>query len=128
MEQLTALTKRSPAALLAFALLATAAFSIAAPPLPHSRTSPRRREPPTNIPGALPNIHIVSPVADGQWTMPAGDYGNLRYSPLEPDQHHQRPEPARRHHVLAPASRTATRAARSSSATRCTSSRRSRTT
>lgn len=35
-----------------------------------------------NIPGALPSIHIVSPVADGQWTMPAGDYGNLRYSPL----------------------------------------------
>lgn len=37
----------------------------------------------TNIPGALPNIHIVSPVADGQWTMPAGDYGNTRYSPLD---------------------------------------------
>ncbi|MGH9562448.1 MAG: hypothetical protein ACRD3S_13430, partial [Terracidiphilus sp.] len=36
----------------------------------------------TNIPGALPNIHIVSPVANGQWTMPAGDYGNLRFSPL----------------------------------------------
>ena len=26
----------------------------------------------TNIPGALPNIHLVAPVADGQWTMPAG--------------------------------------------------------
>jgi PQQ-dependent dehydrogenase (methanol/ethanol family) len=36
----------------------------------------------TNIPGALPNIHLVSPVANGQWTMPAGDYGNTRYSPL----------------------------------------------
>jgi len=36
----------------------------------------------TNIPGALPNIHLVSPVANGQWTMPAGDYGNIRYSPL----------------------------------------------
>jgi PQQ-dependent dehydrogenase (methanol/ethanol family) len=36
----------------------------------------------TNIPGALPNIQIVSPVANGQWTMPAGDYGNTRYSPL----------------------------------------------
>jgi lanthanide-dependent methanol dehydrogenase len=36
----------------------------------------------TNIPGSLPNIHLVSPVANGQWTMPAGDYGNLRYSPL----------------------------------------------
>ena len=37
----------------------------------------------TNIPGALPNIHLVSPVANGQWTMPAGDYGNTRYSPLD---------------------------------------------
>ena len=37
----------------------------------------------TNIPGAQPNIHLVSPVADGQWTMPAGDYGNTRYSPLD---------------------------------------------
>ncbi len=37
----------------------------------------------TNIPGALPGIHIVSPVANGQWTMPAGDYGNTRYSPLD---------------------------------------------
>ena len=36
-----------------------------------------------NIPGELPGIHIVSPVASGQWTMPAGDYGNLRYSPLD---------------------------------------------
>ena len=36
----------------------------------------------TTVPGALPNIHLVSPVADGQWTMPAGDYGNTRYSPL----------------------------------------------
>ncbi len=36
----------------------------------------------TNIPGALPNLHLVAPVANGQWTMPAGDYGNLRYSPL----------------------------------------------
>lgn len=35
-----------------------------------------------NIPGELPGIHLVSPVAAGQWTMPAGDYGNTRYSPL----------------------------------------------
>jgi PQQ-dependent dehydrogenase (methanol/ethanol family) len=34
------------------------------------------------VPGALPGIHIISPVANGQWTMPAGDYGNTRYSPL----------------------------------------------
>lgn len=37
----------------------------------------------TDVPGALSGIHIISPVADGQWTMPAGDYGNIRYSPLD---------------------------------------------
>jgi PQQ-dependent dehydrogenase (methanol/ethanol family) len=37
----------------------------------------------TNIPGAIPGFHAVSAVADGQWTQPAGDYGNLRYSPLD---------------------------------------------
>lgn len=36
-----------------------------------------------NIPGTIPGFHAVSPVADGQWTQPAGDYGNLRYSPLD---------------------------------------------
>ena len=36
----------------------------------------------TNVPGALPNLHLVSPVANGQWTMPAGDYGNTRFSTL----------------------------------------------
>jgi PQQ-dependent dehydrogenase (methanol/ethanol family) len=36
-----------------------------------------------NVPGALPGIRIISPVANGQWTMPAGDYGNTRYSPLD---------------------------------------------
>ncbi len=36
----------------------------------------------TDIPGALPGIHMVSPVPDGQWTQPAGDYANTRYSPL----------------------------------------------
>jgi PQQ-dependent dehydrogenase (methanol/ethanol family) len=35
-----------------------------------------------DVPGALPGIHIISPVANGQWLMPAGDYGNTRYSPL----------------------------------------------
>jgi PQQ-dependent dehydrogenase (methanol/ethanol family) len=36
----------------------------------------------TNIPGALPGIHLISPVPNGQWTLPAGDYANTRYSPL----------------------------------------------
>ena len=37
----------------------------------------------TNVPGQLPSIHLVSPVADGQWTLPAGDYANTRFSPLD---------------------------------------------
>ena len=36
-----------------------------------------------DIPGALPDVHLVSPVAAGEWTMPAGDYANTRYSPLD---------------------------------------------
>ncbi len=36
----------------------------------------------TDIPGAMPGIHLVTPVPDGQWTHPAGDYANTRYSPL----------------------------------------------
>ncbi|MGH9585314.1 MAG: PQQ-dependent dehydrogenase, methanol/ethanol family [Acidobacteriaceae bacterium] len=36
----------------------------------------------TDVPGALPGIHLVSPVPNGQWTLPAGDYANTRYSPL----------------------------------------------
>ena len=35
-----------------------------------------------DIPGAQQGIHLVSPVPNGQWTLPAGDYANTRYSPL----------------------------------------------
>jgi PQQ-dependent dehydrogenase (methanol/ethanol family) len=35
------------------------------------------------IPGELAGFHLVAPVAAGQWTMPAGDYGNTRFSPLD---------------------------------------------
>lgn len=37
----------------------------------------------TNIPGEQSGIHLVSPVPDGQWPLPAGDYANTRYSPLD---------------------------------------------
>ncbi len=37
----------------------------------------------TTIPGQLPSIHFVSPVPDGEWTLPAGDYANTRFSPLD---------------------------------------------
>ena len=30
-----------------------------------------------------PTIHLVSDVSSGEWRMPAGDYGNLRYSTLD---------------------------------------------
>ncbi len=36
----------------------------------------------TNVPGIRPGIRLVAPVANGQWKIPAGDYGDLRYSPL----------------------------------------------
>lgn len=36
----------------------------------------------TNVPGIQPGIRLISPVPNGQWTMPAGDYANTRYSPL----------------------------------------------
>src|SRR5690242_3930281 len=35
-----------------------------------------------DIPGAQQGIHLISPVPSGQWTLPAGDYANTRYSPL----------------------------------------------
>ena len=35
-----------------------------------------------NVPGQRGDIHLVSPVANGEWTLPAGDYANTRYSPL----------------------------------------------
>ena len=36
----------------------------------------------TDVPGALPGIHLITPVPNGQWIHPAGDYANTRYSPL----------------------------------------------
>ena len=36
----------------------------------------------TVIPGELPGIRLVSPVPNGTWTTPAGDYANTRFSPL----------------------------------------------
>ncbi|HTZ57502.1 MAG TPA: PQQ-dependent dehydrogenase, methanol/ethanol family [Acidobacteriaceae bacterium] len=36
----------------------------------------------TQIPGAMAGIHLVSPVPNGEWTLPAGDFANTRFSPL----------------------------------------------
>jgi PQQ-dependent dehydrogenase (methanol/ethanol family) len=34
------------------------------------------------VAGAKPGIHLISPLPNGEWRLPAGDYANTRYSPL----------------------------------------------
>ena len=36
----------------------------------------------TTVPGQSHNVRLVSAVPNGEWTLPAGDYANTRYSPL----------------------------------------------
>jgi PQQ-dependent dehydrogenase (methanol/ethanol family) len=36
-----------------------------------------------SVPGQLSTIHLVSPLPDGEWRLPAGDYANTRFSPLD---------------------------------------------
>jgi PQQ-dependent dehydrogenase (methanol/ethanol family) len=36
----------------------------------------------SDVPGSQAGIHLVSPLPTGDWTMPAGDYANTRFSPL----------------------------------------------
>jgi lanthanide-dependent methanol dehydrogenase len=63
--------------LFAFPIVVSAVFMAAA----QSGSPPKGST--NDVPGALPGIHIIAPLAAGQWTMPAGDYGNTRYSPLD---------------------------------------------
>lgn len=35
------------------------------------------------VQGAQPGIKLIAPAPDGQWTIPAGDYADTRYSPLD---------------------------------------------
>src|SRR5690242_19902963 len=44
--------------------------------------SPATSAPQGTPAGAPPTTHLVAELPNGNWTMPAGDYGNLRYSPL----------------------------------------------
>lgn len=37
----------------------------------------------TDIPGAQPDIHVVSPVPSGEWTTPEGDLAGTRFSTLD---------------------------------------------
>lgn len=36
----------------------------------------------TDVPGEVPGVHLVSPLANGQWTTPEGDLAGTRFSPL----------------------------------------------
>src|SRR5690348_10737023 len=49
------------------------------PPLAEGAPTPSLLNP---LPAAA-DIHTVSPLPDGQWTTPAGDLANTRYSPLQ---------------------------------------------
>ncbi|HKB71920.1 MAG TPA: methanol/ethanol family PQQ-dependent dehydrogenase [Thermoanaerobaculia bacterium] len=44
--------------------------------------APPRWAAPSSIAGTLPGIHLIGPVPDGDWTLPAGDFANTRFSPL----------------------------------------------
>jgi glucose dehydrogenase len=35
------------------------------------------------VPGIQPGIRLISPLPNGTWTLPAGDYANTRFSPLD---------------------------------------------
>jgi PQQ-dependent dehydrogenase (methanol/ethanol family) len=47
-----------------------------------SKTVAQQNASTNNIPGIQSGIHLIAPVPDGQWTIPAGDYGDTRYTPL----------------------------------------------
>lgn len=38
---------------------------------------------PIDVPGAEPDVHIISPLPHGEWTLPAGDLANTRFSTLD---------------------------------------------
>ena len=42
----------------------------------------RPEAPQAPVPGAAAGVRVIAQLANGEWPMPAGDYGNLRYSPL----------------------------------------------
>jgi PQQ-dependent dehydrogenase (methanol/ethanol family) len=42
----------------------------------------RPQAPEATVPGAAPGVRTIAQLANGEWPMATGDYGNLRYSPL----------------------------------------------
>lgn len=72
------------AALAASAFAGPAAFaqsSLSSPPTPAMEGAPTPQQ--LNPLPAPTDIHTVAPLADGQWTLPAGDYANTRFSALK---------------------------------------------
>src|SRR3954467_4850618 len=55
----------------------------AARPGPAAGVPARQPAPRGSVPGAPPAMHLVADVSHGEWRMPTGDYGGLRYSTLD---------------------------------------------
>lgn len=64
-----------------------AALTVACGSSAHKEIGSAGSAPERAVPGAVsdavPNVHLVSDVSRGEWRMAAGDYGNLRFSPLD---------------------------------------------
>lgn len=48
-----------------------------------SHTTGARPAETTTVSGALPSIKMISPLPNGEWTTPAGDLANTRFTPLD---------------------------------------------
>jgi lanthanide-dependent methanol dehydrogenase len=70
--------------LLSYRFLTTAALALVAAGCSKS-TGPGDAGPAPRgtVPGAPPNTHLVADVSSGEWRMPTGDYGGIRYSTLD---------------------------------------------
>ncbi|HEX3843751.1 MAG TPA: PQQ-dependent dehydrogenase, methanol/ethanol family [Steroidobacteraceae bacterium] len=82
-RQRSTLWALTAATLTALALAGPPAFSQSSvssptPPAAEGAPNPKQLNP---LPAAA-DIRTVAPLADGQWTVPAGDYANTRFSPL----------------------------------------------
>jgi alcohol dehydrogenase (cytochrome c) len=65
---------------IAFAIMATAVAAGCGGKSDGPHASERT---PMTVPGAPPSTRLISAAAGAEWRMPAGDYGNLRYSTLD---------------------------------------------
>lgn len=72
------MSRNTIARLLAAAVLAAAGCKQAPSGSAHIRMAEA-----SMVPGSVPGIRMVSPLPNGDWTLPAGDYANTRYTPLD---------------------------------------------